>query len=93
MDDNELLVPIETSADAVLKFFEQKLPEYRAECEEKGHLDVDWTPYMINDGSSHRDKTYGICTHCLSEVERPLNRTEHAAIDRFYRSRHTTHVP
>jgi|APSaa5957512622_1039677.scaffolds.fasta_scaffold188513_3 hypothetical protein len=95
MVTNQNLVPIETFnlADAAIQHLKETLPRHRAECEEQGHLDVDWTPYLINDRSSHKDKAYGVCAHCLSEVERSLNGKEHAAIDRFYQSLHTTYVP
>ncbi len=67
-----------------------KIPERRKECEEAGHhLDYHELSYMITNKSNPLlDRVRGICYHCLTRIDRPLNEKERRRVSDFFDSLH-----
>ena len=64
------------------------LPNRKDECEKESHQDPTYSPYFIDNRSSHSDTVDGRCGYCLSSLTRRLTDEEHGEINRFYKSLH-----
>ena len=65
-------------------FVKEEIPKRRTECKMEGHKNVFWNQYWITNHSRHIDKVKGMCSYCLTALERGLNEEEHKAINNFY---------